>query len=76
MEQRDDRGSVTCIAQVSGVLDGLSWHITRDPCIIFNHNLLTPISKIIGEWLCSGKLCCRQCWCIESGPSEVCRPVI
>lgn len=44
MEQREDRGLVTCIAQVSGVLEGLSRHITKDPYISFNHKLLTPVS--------------------------------
>ena len=44
MEQREGRGLVTYITQVSGVLEGLSRHITKDPYISFIHNLLTPVS--------------------------------
>lgn len=44
MEQREDRGLVTCLTQVSGVLEGLSRHITKDPYISFIHNMLTPVS--------------------------------
>jgi len=43
VEQSEYRGLITCITQVSGVLEGLSRHITKDPNISFILNLLTPV---------------------------------